>query len=111
MGFTTWEGGPERADSRFYAYAGGRLKSRTSRTPPVPTSLEVDELDASRAVAIDQPGEDDSGLGAIDVVGLLPDPLEGTLEIAHVALPYARSIAACFDPYRQQSARRFSSAV
>jgi len=36
---------------------------------------------------------------------------EGVLEIAHVALPYARSIAACFDPYRQQSARRFSSAV
>lgn len=27
------------------------------------------------------------------------------------ALPYARSIAACFDPYRQQSARRFSSAI
>lgn len=27
------------------------------------------------------------------------------------ALPYARSIAACFDPYRQHSPRRFSSAV
>ena len=34
-----------------------------------------------------------------------------TLVIAANALPYARSIAACFDPYRQDSARRFSSAV
>lgn len=36
---------------------------------------------------------------------------EGTLIIASDALPYARSIAAAFDPYRQESARRFSSAV
>jgi oxygen-independent coproporphyrinogen-3 oxidase len=34
-----------------------------------------------------------------------------TLTIAANALPYARSIAAAFDPYRQDSARRFSSAV
>ncbi|MCL6251311.1 radical SAM protein [Altererythrobacter sp. KTW20L] len=33
------------------------------------------------------------------------------LVIAHNGLPYARSIAAAFDPYRQQSARRFSSAI
>jgi len=33
------------------------------------------------------------------------------LSIATGALPYARSIAAAFDPYRQDSARRFSSAV
>ncbi|WP_305098637.1 radical SAM protein [Croceibacterium aestuarii] len=35
----------------------------------------------------------------------------GSLVIAGHALPYARSIAAAFDPYRQDSARRFSSAV
>jgi len=34
-----------------------------------------------------------------------------TLIIAANALPHARSIAAAFDPYRQDSARRFSSAV
>lgn len=34
-----------------------------------------------------------------------------TLVIGANALPYVRSIAACFDPYRQDSARRFSSAV
>ena len=33
------------------------------------------------------------------------------LVIAHHALPYARSIAAAFDPYRQHSPRRFSSAI
>ena len=31
--------------------------------------------------------------------------------ISQIGLPYARTIAALFDPYRQQSARRFSSAV
>ena len=36
---------------------------------------------------------------------------EGTLRILPDGLPYARGIAALFDPYRQQSARRFSSAV
>ncbi|QZH76626.1 MAG: coproporphyrinogen dehydrogenase [Erythrobacter sp.] len=35
----------------------------------------------------------------------------GMLTIPASALPYARSIAACFDPYRQHSPRRFSSAV
>ena len=35
----------------------------------------------------------------------------GYLEIAPRALPYARSIAAAFDPYRQHSPRRFSSAI
>ncbi|MGC1269268.1 MAG: oxygen-independent coproporphyrinogen III oxidase [Croceibacterium sp.] len=35
----------------------------------------------------------------------------GALVIEPHALPYARSIAACFDPYRQPSGRRFSSAV
>jgi oxygen-independent coproporphyrinogen-3 oxidase len=34
-----------------------------------------------------------------------------TLTIAPVGLPYARTIAALFDPYRQDSVRRFSSAV
>ncbi|TIX52165.1 oxygen-independent coproporphyrinogen III oxidase [Alteraurantiacibacter aquimixticola] len=33
------------------------------------------------------------------------------LVITRNALPYARSIAAAFDPYRQQSATRFSSAI
>lgn len=33
------------------------------------------------------------------------------LVIPHHALPYARSIAAAFDPYRQHSPRRFSSAI
>lgn len=33
------------------------------------------------------------------------------LVIGTHALPYSRSIAAAFDPYRQESARRFSSAV
>ncbi|MBX9644962.1 MAG: oxygen-independent coproporphyrinogen III oxidase [Novosphingobium sp.] len=38
--------------------------------------------------------------------------LEGdTLTIAPQGLPYARTIAALFDPYRQDSGRRFSSAV
>jgi oxygen-independent coproporphyrinogen-3 oxidase len=36
---------------------------------------------------------------------------DGVLRLASRALPYARSIAALFDPYRQDSARRFSSAV
>lgn len=35
----------------------------------------------------------------------------GELVIATGGLPYARSIAACFDPYRKLAARRFSSAV
>jgi oxygen-independent coproporphyrinogen III oxidase len=35
----------------------------------------------------------------------------GVLRIASEGLPYARTIAALFDPYRQDSARRFSSAV
>jgi len=33
------------------------------------------------------------------------------LTILPGGLPYARTIAALFDPYRQDSARRFSSAV
>ena len=37
--------------------------------------------------------------------------INGYLEIADKGLPYARSIAAAFDPYRQQSVRRFSSAI
>jgi len=36
---------------------------------------------------------------------------EGQIVLSDAALPYARSIAAAFDPYRQDSARRFSSAV
>ncbi len=44
----------------------------------------------------------DRGLCALD---------QGQLSLAAHALPYARSIAAQFDPYRQESARRFSSAV
>ena len=36
---------------------------------------------------------------------------QGMLTIAPGGLPYARTIAAIFDPYRQDSARRFSSAV
>ena len=35
----------------------------------------------------------------------------GSLSILPGGLPYARTIAALFDPYRQDSARRFSSAV
>jgi oxygen-independent coproporphyrinogen-3 oxidase len=35
----------------------------------------------------------------------------GALVIQPHGLPYGRSIAACFDPYRQPAARRFSSAV
>lgn len=36
---------------------------------------------------------------------------DGELTIAPGGLPYARTIAALFDPYRQDSLRRFSSAV
>jgi len=36
---------------------------------------------------------------------------DGILHIDAHGLPYARSIAAVFDPYRQDSARRFSSAI
>jgi oxygen-independent coproporphyrinogen-3 oxidase len=35
----------------------------------------------------------------------------GMLTIAAGGLPYVRAIAAVFDPYRQHSARRFSSAI
>ena len=35
----------------------------------------------------------------------------GNLSIQPGGLPYARTIAALFDPYRQDSVRRFSSAV
>ena len=35
----------------------------------------------------------------------------GRLTLASAAVPYARSIAALLDPYRQHSATRFSSAV
>jgi oxygen-independent coproporphyrinogen III oxidase len=35
----------------------------------------------------------------------------GVLNIEPGGLPYARTIAALFDPYRQDSLRRFSSAV
>ena len=34
-----------------------------------------------------------------------------TLRIPPAGLPYARTVAALFDPYRQDSLRRFSSAV
>lgn len=37
--------------------------------------------------------------------------IDGDLLIAPGGLPYARGIAAAFDPYRQQSIRRFSSAI
>jgi oxygen-independent coproporphyrinogen-3 oxidase len=36
---------------------------------------------------------------------------ESRLGIAENGLPYARTIAALFDPYRSKSQRRFSSAV
>jgi oxygen-independent coproporphyrinogen III oxidase len=36
---------------------------------------------------------------------------QGALHITPEGLPYARTIAALFDPYRQDSAQRFSSAV
>jgi oxygen-independent coproporphyrinogen-3 oxidase len=41
----------------------------------------------------------------------LADLDAGVLTILPGGLPYARTIAALFDPYRQDSARRFSSAV
>ena len=41
----------------------------------------------------------------------LAEITDGVLRILPDGLPYARGIAALFDPYRQQSARRFSSAV
>jgi oxygen-independent coproporphyrinogen-3 oxidase len=41
----------------------------------------------------------------------LVDVEAGLLTMLPGGLPYARSIAAIFDPYRQDSARRFSSAV
>jgi len=42
--------------------------------------------------------------GLVDVIG-------GNLLITRAGLPYARSIAALFDPYRQDAMRRFSSAI
>ena len=36
---------------------------------------------------------------------------EGRLTLTPSALPYARAIAAVFDAYRAESARRFSAAV
>jgi oxygen-independent coproporphyrinogen-3 oxidase len=36
---------------------------------------------------------------------------QGHLSIAPDGLPYVRTIAALFDPYREQSLQRFSSAV
>ena len=44
----------------------------------------------------------EAGLCALD---------NGYVTIGAHAVPYARSIAAAFDPYRQQSARKFSSAI
>ncbi|MFC0590465.1 oxygen-independent coproporphyrinogen III oxidase [Novosphingobium aquiterrae] len=44
----------------------------------------------------------DRGLAQLD---------RGRLTVEPGGLPYARTIAALFDPYRQQSARRFSAAV
>ncbi|MDZ4307521.1 MAG: coproporphyrinogen III oxidase, partial [Allopontixanthobacter sp.] len=41
----------------------------------------------------------------------LADVHDGHLTITADGLPYARSIAALFDPYRQHTPRRFSSAV
>lgn len=41
----------------------------------------------------------------------LASVVDGKLRLEPGALPYARSIAALFDPYRQDSVRRFSSAV
>lgn len=41
----------------------------------------------------------------------LIDLTDDRLEIRPEGLPYARSVAALFDPYRQDSPRRFSSAV
>jgi oxygen-independent coproporphyrinogen-3 oxidase len=41
----------------------------------------------------------------------LCDIVDSELAIAPEGLPYARSIAAQFDPYRQHSPRRFSSAI
>ena len=41
----------------------------------------------------------------------LAEVSNGELEILAEGLPYARTIAALFDPYRRQSQRRFSSAV
>lgn len=41
----------------------------------------------------------------------LIDLVDDVLEIRPDGLPYARTIAALFDPYRQDSPRRFSSAV
>jgi oxygen-independent coproporphyrinogen-3 oxidase len=58
-----------------------------------------------------------------DIAACLPQALEEFIErglairdgvslaITAAGLPYSRSIAALFDPYRQQSQRRFSSAV
>ncbi len=37
--------------------------------------------------------------------------VDGQLILTSDALPYARGIAACFDPYREKSTRKFSSAV
>jgi oxygen-independent coproporphyrinogen III oxidase len=36
---------------------------------------------------------------------------DGVLSLAASALPYARTIAAIFDPYRVETARKFSAAV
>ena len=43
--------------------------------------------------------------------GLAEVSADGVLAILPAGLPYARTIAALFDPYRQDNARRFSSAV
>ena len=45
----------------------------------------------------------------VDAGLLIREP--GALTLTPEALPYARAIAACFDPYRQADPRRFSSAV
>lgn len=62
-------------------------------------SIASDLLAATRAT-LEPFGE----RGLIDFTG-------DTLTIAPAGLPYARSIAACFDPYRTLDALRFSSAV
>lgn len=51
-----------------------------------------------------------AGLAPFETAGLL-DWAGDRLALRPEALPYARAIAAAFDPYRQQDVRRFSSAV
>ena len=76
--------------------------------------MDIPSNTFKRAIAAGKPQIGDLNIsigseqGLTDFLAALDD---GVLTVAPAGRPYARTIAALFDPYRQDSLRRFSSAV